>query len=490
MAKEIKNYLKSVKDITAPLNWKSAPDSPPTQLAYITQPEIDMLVKANIHGSMNGKPNMGPKGIISLDGGGSFAEETGGYTGSTTPPSSGGGSSGGSYGGGEDFGSPYGGGSGSPPGSSDEGDVPYGGKPPPGDDDDDDDDDEDGKKGNLITEQKKQKEQDKKDKNQAVEFFKTAFEKLKGKDLTVPLTEDEIILYKILRDNEKNNRPNLNILEEFAQSIGAITSLAHPVTRYIGLAEGNKNLFRDDADDGAGGTTSGLNIAKLRELERAISGDKQVGPFYGELVDGGVSVNLPGSLTLAGRTEYIDDMLGSEFEERLKRQMPDIYYPDNAMPATSGGLADLGGKGALQKTADGKGYITPDGRTISLEAGANYNNMIFDARMQLDRMGKDMFGNTQGGGQGGGGGTYVPPTTTPDDPMIPQDPTLPPGVTPPTLPPKFPGSVITDYTQLGLPQIYGNPQMPNYGSFYQGQGGQPIGLQDYLDALRKRFGIG
>ena len=70
MAKEIKNYLKSVKDITAPLNWKSAPDSPPTQLAYITQPEIDMLVKANIHGSMNGKPNKGPKGIISLDGGG------------------------------------------------------------------------------------------------------------------------------------------------------------------------------------------------------------------------------------------------------------------------------------------------------------------------------------------------------------------------------------------------------------------------------------
>ena len=76
MAKEIKNYLKSVKDITAPLNWKSSPDSPPTQLAYVTQPEIDMLVKANIHGSMNGKPNMGPKGIISLDGGGSYAAET------------------------------------------------------------------------------------------------------------------------------------------------------------------------------------------------------------------------------------------------------------------------------------------------------------------------------------------------------------------------------------------------------------------------------
>ena len=37
---------------------------------------------------------------------------------------------------------------------------------------------------------------------------------------------------------------------------------------------------------------------------------------------------------------------------------------------------------------------------------------------------------------------------------------------------------------------YGNQQMPNYGSFYQGQGGQPVGLQNYLDNLKKRFGIG
>ena len=119
--------------------------------------------------------------------------------------------------------------------------------------------------------------------------------------------------------------------------------------------------------------------------------------------------------------------------------------------------------------------------------------MIFDARMQLDRMGRDMFGNKNDDSfktSGGGGGTYVPPTTTPDDPIIPQDPTLPPGVTPPTTTPKYPGSVVTDYTQLGLPQIYGNQQMPNYGNFYQGQGGQPIGLQNYLDNLRKRFGIG
>ena len=177
---------------------------------------------------------------------------------------------------------------------------------------------------------------------------------------------------------------------------------------------------------------------------------------------------------------------------------PDIGYTalGGYMPQTSGALADLGGKAALQKTADGKGYITPDGRTISIEAGENYNKMIFDARMELDRMGKDMFGNTQGGGQGGGGGTYIPPVTPPvdptdpTDPIPPQQPTLPPGITPSNPSTRFPDSVIRDYTQLGLPQIYGNQQMPNYANFYQGQGGQPIGLQNYLDNLRKRFGIG
>ena len=43
----MKNYLKKTKQIKAPLNWKSSPNSPSTQLAYVTQPEIDLLVKAN-----------------------------------------------------------------------------------------------------------------------------------------------------------------------------------------------------------------------------------------------------------------------------------------------------------------------------------------------------------------------------------------------------------------------------------------------------------
>jgi hypothetical protein len=478
MAKEIKNYLKSVKDITAPLNWKSSPDSPPTQLAYITQPEIDMLVKANIHGSMNGKPNKGPKGIISLDGGGSYEYDIAPRkpedrkTGNTGGGGSSGGSSGGSYGGGEDFGSPYKDEDNkyTPPGSSDEGNVNYGGKPPPDDDDDDDN------QGDSTPATPKKPKDEEETKSKFVEFFKTTLDKLKGKDLTEDISPQEMALYNALVGSDLGNRPDYSILEAFVKNLDAAGKQFHPLTRYLGLAGDGEEPFRDDG--------KGLNIAKLRDLERELTGEeKSEFPFYGELVDGGVSVNLPGSLTLEGRTKFIDDMLGSEFEERLKRQNPEIYYPDNYMPATSGGLADLGGQAAINTTG-------MDRESDEYKQAVKYNNMIFSARSELDRMGKDMFGNKNMPAQtSGGGGTYVPPTTTPDDPMIPQDPTLPPGVTPPTTPPKYPGSVITDYTQLGLPNIYGNQQMPNYATFNR-QGSMPVGLQDYLDNLRKRFGIG
>ena len=46
MSKKVKNFLGKVEEVKAPKRWKSSPDAPTTQLAYITQPEIDMLVKA------------------------------------------------------------------------------------------------------------------------------------------------------------------------------------------------------------------------------------------------------------------------------------------------------------------------------------------------------------------------------------------------------------------------------------------------------------
>ena len=67
-----KNYLGKQKEVTAPIKWKSSPDSPETELAYITEAEKDLLVKKDLHGSLKGSVNRGPSGIMSLDGFGSF----------------------------------------------------------------------------------------------------------------------------------------------------------------------------------------------------------------------------------------------------------------------------------------------------------------------------------------------------------------------------------------------------------------------------------
>ena len=214
--------------------------------------------------------------------------------------------------------------------------------------------------------------------------------------------------------------------------------------------------------------------------------DQTVSDMEGNIVDPKNAFDDTGNLKegfrftkegIIGQLENIDPE--SNIMESLKKFNPELYYPLQGMPATSGGLVDLAN---IQVTEEMQG------------ANPELAKMIFDARMELDRMGKNPFtGNPQGGGQGGGGGTYIPPVTPPvdpTDPIPPQQPTLPPGITPPLNPStRFPDSVIRDYTQLGLPQIYGNQQMPNYATFNRA-GSMPVGLQNYLDALRNRFGIG
>jgi len=68
----VKNYLGKQKEVTAPVKWKSSPDHPETELAYITKAEKDLLVKKDLHGSLNGGVNRGPSGIMSLNGYGSI----------------------------------------------------------------------------------------------------------------------------------------------------------------------------------------------------------------------------------------------------------------------------------------------------------------------------------------------------------------------------------------------------------------------------------
>ena len=65
----VKNYLGNQKTVSAiPIKWKSAPNHPETELAYITKAEKNLLLKKDLHNSLNGKPNRGPGGIMSLNG--------------------------------------------------------------------------------------------------------------------------------------------------------------------------------------------------------------------------------------------------------------------------------------------------------------------------------------------------------------------------------------------------------------------------------------
>jgi len=67
----VKNYLGQQPMVEAPKYWQSSPDHPTTELAYITPAEKDLLVKQDLHGSLNGGVNRGPSGIMSLNGWGS-----------------------------------------------------------------------------------------------------------------------------------------------------------------------------------------------------------------------------------------------------------------------------------------------------------------------------------------------------------------------------------------------------------------------------------
>jgi hypothetical protein len=90
----VKNYLGKQKEVTAPVKWKSSPDHPETELAYITKAEKNLLVKKDLHGSLKGGVNRGPSGIMSLNGFGSIegGKDVGMSGAATSAAESGGGS--------------------------------------------------------------------------------------------------------------------------------------------------------------------------------------------------------------------------------------------------------------------------------------------------------------------------------------------------------------------------------------------------------------
>ena len=76
------NYLGKQETVTVPKKWLSSPDHVVAELAYITPREQKILLDANIYGSLKGKPNKGPAGIMSLQG------DLGGYDASPGGPDS------------------------------------------------------------------------------------------------------------------------------------------------------------------------------------------------------------------------------------------------------------------------------------------------------------------------------------------------------------------------------------------------------------------
>ena len=75
----VRNYLGETEEVNnAPRYWQSSPTSPKTELSYITDAEKNLLLDANLHGSLkDGKPNKGASGLLSFDGGGFGSESAG-----------------------------------------------------------------------------------------------------------------------------------------------------------------------------------------------------------------------------------------------------------------------------------------------------------------------------------------------------------------------------------------------------------------------------
>ena len=73
--KPARNYLGKQKTVTVPVKWKSNPEAPKTELAYITKAEKDLLIKKDLHGSLKKGANTGPSGIMSLDSQGDYTAD-------------------------------------------------------------------------------------------------------------------------------------------------------------------------------------------------------------------------------------------------------------------------------------------------------------------------------------------------------------------------------------------------------------------------------
>jgi hypothetical protein len=93
--------------------------------------------------------------------------------------------------------------------------------------------------------------------------------------------------------------------------------------------------------------------------------------------------------TKGGIQDKIKEEMGSDIFNRLQMHSPEDYYPLMGMPQTTGGLESLGQEQTIDLSQFKRG-------TKEYEDAAAYNQMIFNARNELDRQQGDQ------GGQGAG----------------------------------------------------------------------------------------
>ena len=396
------NFLGDQPEVTAPIRAKSHADAPPTQLAYITDAEKQMLLDANIHGSLEGnKPNPGPAGIQSLDDfynipGGGVGGGSGEQVDSAGAGQGGSGSSGG--GGGYQSSEAYG---------IDKG-MAVGGK---------DNDtvftstgtglDREFKKDEELTAQlaaeAEKKQEDLLQKLAAEQGIRDR-EAKKSKEQKDAEAEKLKILNKGEDDFTADDRKRLTELNKI---IASFNEAVAKDSTFSGMLSGAKDKTLEKLKElGIIGPeikdikdlpkeTQDEMMKLLGDFERvSISPKEAMSPLMTTLKSMGAGLKREdGSMTLEGLTKALrglDTGDGASVLESLRKYRPELHYKAFREPQTTGALADFGKNPLAVK--DSEGNYTVDGRKISNEDAKRYNNAIFDAR---ERGRKGQGGNNQ-----------------------------------------------------------------------------------------------
>jgi len=422
----VMNFLGNQPEVTVPVRAQSHVDSPPVELAYITDAEKDLLVKANIHGSMAGKPNPGPAGIASLDD--FFSTPGGGIGGGSTQDTGGSVGSGGSA---EDFGVQPGQAVTRPDDRGKGGGNVIAPNP-------------DGS-GGVVTLTPEQVEVQKK-------FNVNVMTGQGG----IGQTENQAIGFQNFADK---------LAVQAATGSGGGFNILNFLPGYNAanlIGKGFDAIFKNPkAEDFV--TDNFRAILKGQVLFT----DEQKKEYYERYKD---EINKAGYGSLNAFKTALDEAEIPQGSEAQRRLDPESYYDkelfkelelpgmledqpaflkalgltpsSSRFATTSGNLANIAQIDASEKV------FNPETGKMEFKYSDDFRRKIFDARAELDRMGKDMFGNTRSGP------VDSPAFTQPGGPAQPPATPPPGGGQPPTTPPQQPGQPFFPFPSTGIASIF------------------------------------